>query len=57
MKGRTTFIAAHRLSTIRKVDRIFVLENGRIVEEGKHDDLIKKEGGIYRHMYEYQVGV
>jgi len=57
MKGKTTFITAHRLSTIRKVDRIFVLENGRIVEEGKHEDLIKKEGGIYRRMYEYQVGV
>jgi len=57
MKGKTTFITAHRLSTIRKVDRIFVLENGRIVEEGKHEDLIKKEGGIYRCMYEYQVGI
>ncbi len=56
MKGRTTLIAAHRLSTIRKVDRIFVLEKGKIVEEGKHEDLIKKEGGIYKSLNEYQSG-
>ncbi len=54
MKGRTTFIAAHRLSTIRNMDKIFVLENGQIAEEGKHEDLIRKEGGIYKSLYEYQ---
>lgn len=54
MRGRTTFIIAHRLSTVRKADRIFVLENGRIAEEGKHDDLIKIENGIYRRFYELQ---
>ncbi len=54
MKGRTTFIIAHRLSTVRKADRILVLENGRIVEEGNHNDLIKIKNGVYRRFYELQ---
>ncbi|MEK7496240.1 MAG: ABC transporter ATP-binding protein [Patescibacteria group bacterium] len=54
MKGRTTFIIAHRLSTVRKANRILVLENGRIVEEGNHNDLIKIENGAYRKFYELQ---
>lgn len=57
MKGRTTFIIAHRLSTVRKADKIFVFEKGVIAETGTHDELVKKEGGIYRHLYEYQVGL
>jgi ABC-type multidrug transport system fused ATPase/permease subunit len=57
MKGRTTFIIAHRLSTVRKADKILVFEKGRIVEEGKHDDLIKIENGVYRKLYEYQIGL
>ncbi len=54
MKERTTFIIAHRLSTVRKANRILVLENGRIVEEGNHNDLIKIENGAYRKFYELQ---
>jgi ABC-type multidrug transport system fused ATPase/permease subunit len=54
MKGKTTFIIAHRLSTVRKANRIFVLKNGRIAEEGRHDELIKKPKGIYRELYRLQ---
>ena len=57
MKGKTTFIIAHRLSTVRKADRIFVLENGKIAEEGRHEELLKKSNGIYRNLYELQIGI
>jgi ABC-type multidrug transport system fused ATPase/permease subunit len=57
MKNRTTFIIAHRLSTVRKADRILVFEKGMITEEGTHEELIKKENGSYRKLYEYQVGL
>ena len=57
MKGRTTFIIAHRLSTVRKANRIFVLEKGKIVEEGTHDELMKIENGNYRHRYELHIGL
>ncbi|MEE8131894.1 MAG: ABC transporter ATP-binding protein [Candidatus Paceibacterota bacterium] len=57
MSGRTTFIIAHRLSTVRKADRIFVIDKGRIVEQGRHEDLIKIPNGVYRHLYELQIGL
>jgi ATP-binding cassette subfamily B protein/subfamily B ATP-binding cassette protein MsbA len=53
MSGRTTFIIAHRLSTIRHADRIFVLENGRIVESGSHGELMSA-GGPYQRMHGLQ---
>lgn len=56
MRGRTTFIIAHRLSTVRNADRILVLQQGRIVEEGSHAELMKKREGAYRKLYELQVG-
>jgi ABC-type multidrug transport system fused ATPase/permease subunit len=53
MVGRTTFIIAHRLSTIKSADRIVALAEGRIVEEGRHDDLLRADGE-YRRLHELQ---
>ncbi|HWI52403.1 MAG TPA: ABC transporter ATP-binding protein [Symbiobacteriaceae bacterium] len=53
MKGRTTFIIAHRLSSLKHADEILVLENGRIVERGSHEQLLRN-GGVYRSVYEIQ---
>ncbi|MBN2406230.1 MAG: ABC transporter ATP-binding protein [Elusimicrobia bacterium] len=53
MKGRTTFVIAHRLSTVRKADKIIVLNEGRIVEKGTHDELVKMQG-LYNKMFEMQ---
>jgi subfamily B ATP-binding cassette protein MsbA len=54
MVNRTTFVIAHRLSTIRNATRILVLDRGRIVQMGKHEDLIADERGLYRRFYEMQ---
>lgn len=56
MKGRTTFVIAHRLSTIRQADQILVVEQGQIVERGKHDELIEKKGR-YFDLYTYQARI
>jgi subfamily B ATP-binding cassette protein MsbA len=53
MEGRTSIVIAHRLSTIRKADVIFVVKDGRIVESGKHEELIKL-GRVYAKFYEIQ---
>lgn len=57
MKDRTTFIIAHRLSTVRRADLILVFKGGRIVETGTHADLIKKTDGEYKRLYDLQVGM
>jgi ATP-binding cassette subfamily B protein len=54
MAGRTAIVIAHRLSTVRILDRILVFENGRIVEEGTHEALVSKAGGTYRRLFEKQ---
>ena len=56
MKGRTTFVIAHRLSTIKKADLILVIDNGDIVEKGKHEELLKKDG-FYASLYNSQFKV
>jgi ATP-binding cassette subfamily B protein/subfamily B ATP-binding cassette protein MsbA len=52
-RGRTTFIIAHRLSTLHDVDRILVIDGGRLVEDGRHDDLLRR-GGVYAGLYDAQ---
>jgi subfamily B ATP-binding cassette protein MsbA len=54
MKNRTTFVIAHRLSTVRRADMIIALEKGQVVEIGRHDDLIGRSGGVYAKLYALQ---
>jgi ATP-binding cassette subfamily B protein len=54
MAGRTSIVIAHRLSTVRMLDRILVFDGGRVVEEGKHEELVRREGGTYRRLFERQ---
>jgi ATP-binding cassette subfamily B protein len=56
MKNKTVIVIAHRLSTIRKMDRIIVVDQGKIIEEGTHQNLINKQGGIYKKLWELQAG-
>lgn len=56
MHGRTTFVIAHRLSTIRQADQILVIENGHVVEQGKHEELLAKKGR-YFELYTYQARI
>jgi ATP-binding cassette subfamily B protein len=55
MSGRTTIVIAHRLSTVRRMDALVVLDRGRIVEQGTHDDLLAL-GGIYASLWSHQSG-
>jgi len=54
MEGRTTFIIAHRLATVRRADRIVVIQDGVLVESGTHDDLYRRDDGLYRRLAELQ---
>ena len=54
MQNRTTFVIAHRLSTVRRADLILALESGRIAEAGTHDELIGRDGGVYAKLYALQ---
>jgi len=53
-RGRTSIVIAHRLATVQKADQIIVMDEGKIVEKGTHDQLLKKEDGYYRNLYEVQ---
>ena len=55
MKGKTVIAIAHRLSTLREMDRIIVLDRGRIVEEGTHETLVTS-GGLYSELWNHQAG-
>jgi ATP-binding cassette subfamily B protein len=56
MLGKTVIVIAHRLSTIMQMDRIIVLENGKVTEEGKHEELLKMEQGTYQKLWGIQAG-
>ena len=53
MKGRTSFVVAHRLSTIKESDVILVMKDGNIIEQGSHEELLK-QGGFYTNLYNSQ---
>jgi ABC-type multidrug transport system fused ATPase/permease subunit len=57
MEGKTTFIIAHRLSTVRKADKILVFHKGEIVETGTHEELLQIKGGYYKKLHDYQIGL
>ena len=54
MKKKTSIVIAHRLSTIREASCIYVVKDGRIVEQGTHDELIVREDGVYRQLHDIQ---
>ncbi|MBQ8004804.1 MAG: ABC transporter ATP-binding protein, partial [Clostridia bacterium] len=54
MEGRTCFVIAHRLSTVKNADLILVLKDGDVIEQGTHDELMKREGGFYKALYHSQ---
>ena len=56
MRGRTTIVIAHRLSTIQKMDRIIVIDDGKIIEQGSHRELLENENSLYKKLWELQAG-
>ncbi len=56
MQGKTVIVIAHRLSTIQKMDRLIVMENGKIIEDGNHDDLMRRKNGVYEKLWTMQSG-
>ena len=56
MAGKTTIVIAHRLSTIQKMDRIIVIDEGKIVEQGSHQELLANENSLYKKLWTLQAG-
>ena len=54
--NRTVLIIAHRLSTVRRAHRIIAMDKGRIIEEGSHEELLRRKDGYYRYLYQLQNG-
>ena len=54
MAGRTSIVIAHRLSTVRMLDRILVFERGEVTEEGTHEELVRRKDGMYKRLFERQ---
>ena len=54
MKGRTSFIIAHRISSLKHADEIIVLDDGNVKERGTHEELLRKENGAYKRIYDIQ---
>jgi ABC-type multidrug transport system fused ATPase/permease subunit len=55
MRNRTAFVIAHRLSTVRRADKIVALERGRVAEIGRHEELLGRNGGVYAKLYSLQL--
>ena len=55
MRNRTSFVIAHRLSTVRRADKIVALERGRVAEIGRHEELLTRPGGVYAKLYALQL--
>jgi ATP-binding cassette subfamily B protein len=56
IKGKTAIVIAHRLSTVKEMDRIIVIEKGKIIEDGVHDELVNKKDGLYKKLWDLQAG-
>lgn len=56
MEGRTTIVIAHRLSTIMELDRILVINHGKVIDEGTHEELLKRQTGLYKNLWNIQAG-
>ena len=57
MEGKTSVVIAHRLTTIKRASKIYVIENGGVAESGTHEELLKREDGVYRKLHDIQANL